>query len=227
MKEEIKSWLKSENHEREWLAEQLGVNKRTVDNWLSSPKEIPSGKLTRIKRLMEDDAAAAEKRSLQLRPQAQFFSLEVNLPRFRAYSAAALAAGKTLEQWCIDSLNELAAEYHRTGQMPDIRETKSTVAGVPVRILESAAPSLHDVVGTPGDTGLILGDYFIAPGHKRMILMADHKHDGVWLAGVDDHLDEDWCGSRAEFDAAGWTRSRRRLRRPECRASASGSSPLV
>jgi len=139
MKEEIKSWLKSENHEREWLAEQLGVNKRTVDNWLSSPKEIPSGKLTRIKRLMEDDATAAAKRSLQLLPQAQFFSLEVDLPRFRAYSAAALAAGKTLEQWCIDSLNELAAEYHRTGQMPDIRETKSTVAGFPVRILEPMA----------------------------------------------------------------------------------------
>lgn len=63
---------------------------------------------------------------------------------------------------------------------------------------------ITDVVGTSGDTGLIIGDYFIAPGQKRMILMADHKHKGVWLAGVGDHIDEDWCGSRAEFDAAGW-----------------------
>ena len=65
---------------------------------------------------------------------------------------------------------------------------------------------ITDVVGTPGDTGLIIGDYFIAPGHKRrMILMADHKNNGVWLAGVGDHIDEDWSGSRSEFDAAGWT----------------------
>ncbi len=63
---------------------------------------------------------------------------------------------------------------------------------------------ITDVVGTAGDTGLIIGNYFIAPGHKRMILMADHKHHGVWLAGVGDYIDEDWCGSRAEFDAAGW-----------------------
>lgn len=63
---------------------------------------------------------------------------------------------------------------------------------------------ITDVVGAPGDTGLIIGDYYIAEGHKRMILMSDDKN-GVWLAGVGDYVDEDWCGSRAEFDAAGWT----------------------
>lgn len=37
-----------------------------------------------------------------------------------------------------------------------------------------------------------------------MILMADHQTDGVWLAGIADYVDEDWYGTRAEFDAAGW-----------------------
>lgn len=71
--------------------------------------------------------------------------------------------------------------------------------------LDGSAPvRVTDVVGTAGDTGLIIGDYFTAPGQKKMILMADHQTDGVWLAGIADYVDEDWYGTRAEFDAAGW-----------------------
>lgn len=92
----------------------------------------------------------------------------------------------------------------KTKKMP--QKKPATKGQTPRRLApEPSSPGrITDVVGTPGDTGLIIGDYFIAPGHKRMILMTDHKHDGVWLAGVGDHIDEDWYGSRAEFDAAGW-----------------------
>lgn len=113
-KEEIKAWLKRTNREREWLGEQVGVAKRTVDNWLSSPKEIPTGKLNLIQRLMQEDQAREAARRLALLPQSQIFSLEVDLPTFRAYSAAAKADGKTLEEWSIDELNAAAEAAAQT-----------------------------------------------------------------------------------------------------------------
>ncbi len=109
MKDRIKAWLKTYNHERDWLAVQIGVKKRTVDNWLSSPKEIPVGKLKLIERLMQEDEAAEAARRQKLVPSAQVFSLEVDLPTFRAYSAAALAHQQTLEQWAIAELAAAAA----------------------------------------------------------------------------------------------------------------------
>ncbi len=116
MKEEIKAWLKKTNRDRYWLAEQLGISKKAVDNWLSSPKEIPLGKQKLIERMMQEDEAAEAQRRLQLLPQSQIFSIEVDLPTFRAYSAAALAAEKTLEHWAIAELN--AAAEHAAAQTP-------------------------------------------------------------------------------------------------------------
>jgi len=107
-KEAIKNWLKKSNRERDWLAEQLGVASKTVDNWLSSPQNIPHSKLLLIQRLMEDSAAEEEQRKQQLQPTNQIFSLEVDLPRFRAYNEASLAAGLTLEQWAIQCCDEEA-----------------------------------------------------------------------------------------------------------------------
>lgn len=65
-------------------------------------------KASLIRRLMADDEAKEAQRRLQLLPTNQIFSLEVDLPTFRAYSAAALAAHKTLEQWAIAELNAAA-----------------------------------------------------------------------------------------------------------------------
>lgn len=118
MKEQIKAWLKQFHHDREWLAAQLGVNKRTVDNWLSSPKDIPLGYQKHIERLMQEDEAAEALRRQKLQPQAQIFSLEVDLPTFRSYNAAALAAGCTLEQWAIHELNAAAEESMSTPAKP-------------------------------------------------------------------------------------------------------------
>lgn len=108
MKEQIKQWLKKNNRTREWLGSQVGVSKKAVDNWLSSPKAIPLGKLNLIQRLIQDDEVAEAARRQQFTPTAQVFSVEVDLPTFRAYSSAALAAGLTLEQWTIDELNAAA-----------------------------------------------------------------------------------------------------------------------
>jgi hypothetical protein len=112
----IKAWLKSHGRDRFWLADQLNVHKRTADNWLSAGQSIPEAKLALIKRLMADDEAAALRRKQQLDPIAQVFSLEVDLPTFRAYSQAAKAQRLTLEEWSIAELNSAAEQWFAQGK---------------------------------------------------------------------------------------------------------------
>lgn len=110
-KDDIKAWLKAHNRTRDWLASQLFVQKKTVDNWLSSPKAIPDDKLALIARLMADDEATEARRRQQLDPVAQVFSIEVDLPTFRAYSQAAKVHHLTIEEWAIAELNAAADEW--------------------------------------------------------------------------------------------------------------------
>lgn len=55
-KEDIKKWLKISGKSRKWLAEQCGVEKRTLDNWLSSSLPVPAKALLIIQRLMNETA---------------------------------------------------------------------------------------------------------------------------------------------------------------------------
>ena len=56
-KEGIKEWLsRYPERDRNWLADQCEVEKRTVDNWLSSPQNIPSKAVLIIESLMRADA---------------------------------------------------------------------------------------------------------------------------------------------------------------------------
>lgn len=118
MKDRIKAWLDKFDHDRYWLADKLGIEKRTVDNWLSASKDIPPVKQSLIERLIEEDEAGEARRKLQLLPQAQIFSVETDLPTFRAYNAAALSSGKTLEQWAISELNAAADAALRETNSP-------------------------------------------------------------------------------------------------------------
>jgi hypothetical protein len=55
-KQGIKDWLaRYPDRDRGWLADRCEVEKRTVDNWLSSPREIPSKALLIIEQLMRRD----------------------------------------------------------------------------------------------------------------------------------------------------------------------------
>lgn len=114
-KDEIKAWLKTAGHSRSWLGEQCGgITKRTVDNWLSSPQEIPAGSLALITRLMaEDDAAEAQRLRRAAGAEAQIFSVEVDLPTFRAYNKAALDRNLTIEQWVIQTCDEEVSRLSR------------------------------------------------------------------------------------------------------------------
>lgn len=56
-KADIKKWLKASGKSREWLAEQCGVDKRTVDLWLSISRKVPSKAILIIQRLMTEKAS--------------------------------------------------------------------------------------------------------------------------------------------------------------------------
>lgn len=136
--ERIKAWLKTYRHTREWLGSQVDVTKRTVDNWLSAGQPIPDGKLRLIQRLMDDDAAAEARRRQQLMPTAQVFSLEVDLPTFRAYNQAALAAEQTLEDWSISELNAAAEAYFaQRNNITTLPTAADTVRDAVSRVAES------------------------------------------------------------------------------------------
>ena len=65
-KEEIKKWLKASGMTREELAKKCGVNKRTVDLWLSSARDVPSKSLLVIQRLMQGEDDSLKKIHLPL-----------------------------------------------------------------------------------------------------------------------------------------------------------------
>jgi hypothetical protein len=110
-KAQIKMWLKATGRTREWLGENVHVKKRTVNNWLSSAQQIPADKLTLIQRLMADEDELRDQERRKAFSANQVFSLEVDLPTYRAYSEAAKKARQTLEEWSITELNEAARGF--------------------------------------------------------------------------------------------------------------------
>lgn len=114
-KDEIKSWLKREGHSREWLGEKCGgIQKRAVDNWLSTPREIPSGSLEIIRRLMADDT---EKSKNKADPQHHLI-LTVPLEEFRAWEQAALLNQSTTTNYCVQAIRDAYQEDMRVTAVP-------------------------------------------------------------------------------------------------------------
>ncbi len=105
VKEEIKAWLKRLGLSREWLADKIGVSKRTVDNWLSSNIDIPERSLAMIQQLIDDSEKVAEGINTNI------FSVECSLDQFRRFSRAALSDGLILEDWALRLLDREATEY--------------------------------------------------------------------------------------------------------------------
>jgi len=117
-KSRIKLWLKAGGRSREWLGKKVHVKKRTVNNWLSSAQQIPADKLTLIQRIITDEELAEMQERQKAFPANQVFSLEVDLPTYRAYSEAAKEDRMTLEEWAINELNEAAGLYFE-GRLTD------------------------------------------------------------------------------------------------------------
>jgi hypothetical protein len=108
-KEEIKAWLKETGHDRDWLGAQLGVSRRTVDNWLSSNIRIPGRKLLAIAQLCSKgrEPLGAEPGPTLLHGQPLL--LNPGKDRFNLWNKAwKQSDAETLEEWAIRALDGLA-----------------------------------------------------------------------------------------------------------------------
>lgn len=100
-KNDIKKWLKASRKSREWLAEQCGVNKRQVDNWLSAARPVPSKALLIIQRLM------AEKTS-PISPQVE---LDFTDEEWEVISAAMTATQQTFMEFINSAFRNALKEF--------------------------------------------------------------------------------------------------------------------
>ena len=100
-KETIKEWLRENGRDRNWLAQACAVGKRTVDNWLSSPRPIPHKALRIIEQLMSEHTGGA----------LQNLVLHVDPPTFNRYNRAAMSRGLTITEWAVDALDRAARAY--------------------------------------------------------------------------------------------------------------------
>lgn len=117
-KKEIKTWLKAHGKSREWLAEQCYVNKRTIDEWLSSRGVIPEAKKALIENILHPPAPQVAPGKISL--GVSHLSLEIATEKLLHYQLQAQKSGMTLENWLIsmieyiDQHGEIMQQYVET-----------------------------------------------------------------------------------------------------------------
>lgn len=75
--EDVRDWLSEQGRDRFWLSNELGVSKRTLDNWFSSG--FPESAVKHIALLMRDSRSPGK--------------LKITLDQWKAIQAAAKNAG--------------------------------------------------------------------------------------------------------------------------------------
>jgi hypothetical protein len=104
---DLAEWLKKYHHgDRDWLAEQCGVRKSTVNSWFSN-RPIPKHAQVILRQLMMADEMTSDTMSNVL-------SLSFSRQEFDAICDAALKEGKRPNQWAEDKLKEIANEDVRS-----------------------------------------------------------------------------------------------------------------
>ena len=93
---EIKEWLASNGHDREWLAAECRVAKKTVDGWLSEGRTIPGPAMRIIEMLVTT-------------PTTKLSGLDLDLV-LRLDEARKLAGFEDLESFVVTALEARATE---------------------------------------------------------------------------------------------------------------------
>lgn len=137
-KEEIKKWLKSIGQDRFWLAQQCGVEKGTVDMWLSTNRNISSKAVIKIQQLMTESQHTNT-------PSA---SLSVPIPpEFEArIKAEADKLRLAIDEFVMKILSEKAELVHQNqneNPAPDIQ----TLSNQTQKILDAAKSAYIDAGG--------------------------------------------------------------------------------
>lgn len=103
-KETVKEWLKEFDHSRAWLARELEVAPKTVNNWLGSPRPIPDKAIIIIERLIEADRL----RESHSHKVSHTLTLEFSSHDFDQIEEAAHRADKKIRTWATDTLRTMA-----------------------------------------------------------------------------------------------------------------------
>lgn len=110
-KQDVKTWLRSIGKDRDWLAEQIGVKKRSVDNWLSSNRDIAAKAQIIIARLMAQYPASVPLKQTDGSPNEESaLVITTDASTFDLWNEAALLESKLLRQWATDVLTNYAEE---------------------------------------------------------------------------------------------------------------------
>lgn len=106
-KDTIKAWLKKFGRSREWLGQQCGKTKNTVNNWLSTNIEIPDSTLHLIARLMADDERAeAERVKSESTAPLSHLVIQVAVEEFNAWEQIAIHQNppRTVTDWALQAI---------------------------------------------------------------------------------------------------------------------------
>lgn len=104
----IKQWMEDSGFDREWLAARCGVEKRTVDNWLSSSRKVPKSHRAMILELMRTCGARSDYPGSGL---SQNLVLIMDEAAFARYNAAAVARGMLIKDWALAVLDDASRRY--------------------------------------------------------------------------------------------------------------------
>jgi hypothetical protein len=102
-KEDIKSWLTAyPSRDREWLAMKCCTSKRTVDNWLSTKKEMPAKALRIVEALMREDSERTKTHYEQM----TYLTIPTTIAEFESWSKAALAKHQIVTEWALEAIRK-------------------------------------------------------------------------------------------------------------------------
>lgn len=102
----VRDWLAATGRNRDWLADQCGVSKRTVDGWLSSRSAPPLAEKF-IERLMKEDSLS---------------DLALSYEDWKTINSAMAASGYSyFNEFALDTIRGYAAEHQAKYNPPQIK----------------------------------------------------------------------------------------------------------
>ena len=124
-KDEIKNWLKEMDRDRFWLAKKCNVSKRTVDDWISTSREIPAKALLQIQELMEkdDEVPVSNQRNYTVKNGLIAVAVMMTEAEHSFIASMALLEDKTVDEFIKDAGLEDAERRHKSliDQIPELQ----------------------------------------------------------------------------------------------------------
>lgn len=157
-KDDIKKWLKAIGKDRFWLAEQCGVDKRTVDSWFFKTSDIPPRAILIIQKLIKDDAVLEEGRILQ---RVETLTLQFSKDEWaEVQEYQKLNPGKTIQELAEEFVLDLTTTLRKNIDtiLPLLKNGAIAIEQLPVTGANSDQSYSLPIIGNIAAGGLQPGD---------------------------------------------------------------------